>query len=137
MTENNISILTPKVIKLAAIRELNKLMNAVTGIESAVLTTEDGFEVAFRSINTDIDSSKLAAMASSLSAISNMSICETDLGTKYNSIIIESDKGYILIMDIDNDAFPMILNVVASKKAVLGQVIYHARAIVETFNLKV
>lgn len=134
MTENKVSILTPKVIKLAAIRELDKLMNSATGVESAVLTTEDGFEVAFRSANDDVDSSKLAAMASSLSAISNMSIFETNLGTEYNSIIIESDKGYIVIMDIDNEAFPMILNVVASKKAVLGQILYHARAVVEAFN---
>ncbi len=137
MTENKVSILTPKVIKLAAARELDKLMSATAGIESAVLTTEDGFEVAFKSIDNAVDSSKLAAMASSLSAISNMSIFETNLGTEYNSIIIESDKGYIVIMDIDNEAFPMILNVVASKNAVLGQILYHTRAVVEAFNRKV
>lgn len=137
MTENKVSILTPKVIKLAATRELDKLMSSTTGIESAVLTTEDGFEVAFRSIDSEVDSSKLAAMASSLSAISNMSIFETNLGTEYNSIIIESDKGYIVIMDIDNEAFPMILNVVASKNAVLGQILYHSRAVVEAFKRKV
>ncbi|AWM80402.1 diacylglyceryl transferase [Gammaproteobacteria bacterium ESL0073] len=137
MTENKVSILTPKVIKLAAARELEKLMSVTTGIESAVLTTEDGFEVAFKSIDNAVDPSKLAAMASSLSAISNMSIFETNLGTEYNSIIIESDKGYIVIMDIDNEAFPMILNVVASKNAVLGQILYHTRAVVEAFNRKV
>ncbi|AZS50351.1 hypothetical protein DM558_05985 [Entomomonas moraniae] len=137
MAENKVSVLTPKVIKLAAARELDKLMSVATGIESAVLTTEDGFEVAFKSTDETVDPSKLAAMASSLSAISNMSICETNLGTEYNSIIIESDKGYIVIMDIDNEAFPMILNVVASKNAVLGQILYHARAVVDAFNSKV
>lgn len=131
----DISVVIPKVAKAASAKELRRLMEADCGIESAILTTEDGFEVAVESIG-EVDSSKLAAMASSLSAISNMSVSETDLGTQYHSIIIESDRGYIVIMDIAYETFPMILNIVASKNAVLGQILYHARSVVDAFNRK-
>lgn len=126
----------PKTYRIVAARELARLMETGCGIETAILTTEDGFEVGAQSIKADVDSSKLAAMASSLSAISNMSVSETNLGAEYHSIIIESDYGYIIIMDIALETFPMILNIIADKTAVLGQVLYYARSVVKAFNGK-
>ncbi|UYZ82872.1 roadblock/LC7 domain-containing protein [Entomomonas sp. E2T0] len=134
MSENQ-QVVIPKVVQMISAKILNQLMQTDCGIESAILTTEDGFEVAVESVG-EVDSSKLAAMASSMSAISNMSVSESNLGTHYQSLIIESDRGYIVIMDVACDKFPMILNIVASKNTVLGQLLYHARGVVDAFNKK-
>ncbi|UYZ82877.1 roadblock/LC7 domain-containing protein [Entomomonas sp. E2T0] len=120
----------PKVLKVSADKLLKELVEADNGIETALVTTEDGFSVAIHSTE-QVESSKLAAMASSLSAIGNLSVEETNTGTKYHSMIIESDNGYVLIMDICHEAFPMILNIVASKKAILGRVIHSAKSVVD------
>ncbi|MFD1259838.1 roadblock/LC7 domain-containing protein [Entomomonas asaccharolytica] len=132
MSENQ-QVVIPKVAQVISAKILSQLIQTDCGIESAILTTEDGFEVAVESVG-EVDSSKLAAMASSLSAISNMSVSESNLGTQYQSLIIESDGGYIVIMDVAYDKFPMILNIVASKDTVLGQLLYHARSVVDAFN---
>ena len=119
-----------------ASKELYKLIKANCGIETVVLTTEDGFKIEAHSIKDDVDSSKFAALASTLSAISNMSVAETNLGTGYDCTIIESEYSYIIIMGITLKMVPMVLNVIASKEAILGKVLYHANKVVNTLKNK-
>lgn len=131
---NKEEVQIPKVLQTTINRLLKELVeNADNGIDTALVTTEDGFSLAFQS-NKEVESSKLAAMASSLSAIGNLSVSETQTGTKYHSMIIESDNGYVLIMDINHTELPMILNIVASKQAILGRVIHSAKSIVDTLQ---
>lgn len=117
-------------LQVSANKLLKELVEAENGIETALVTTEDGFSMAIHSTG-QVESSKLAAMASSLSAICNLSVAETQTGTKYHSMIIESDNGYVLIMDIGHETFPMILNIVASKRAILGRIIHSAKSVVD------
>lgn len=112
---------------------LKLLIQKLSGVKGAVITTGDGFEVAVNVVS-DTDGAKLAAMASSISAIGNMAVQETDLGSRHSSITIEGEDGYIFIMDIPNPSCPMILNVITSKSAVLGQVIYYAKHIVNKLS---
>jgi len=105
------------------------LLEKLNGVKGAVITTSDGFEVAMN-VMSDRDGAKLSAMASSLSAIGNMAVQETDLGSLHSSITIESEEGYIFIMNIPHSSRPLILIALTSKSAVLAQVVYHARQIV-------
>lgn len=65
-----------------------------------------------------------------------LTITETNLGTKYETILIESDKGYFLVMDIpiSDESFSMILNIVAPKTAVLGKIIYHTKILADSLS---
>lgn len=127
---NEESAIVSKKIRNMVSKELSKLIKANCGIETAVLTTEDGFKIESCSAKQDVDSLKLAALASTLSAISNMSVAETNLGEGYESAIIESEHCYIIIMDITLKTMAMVLIIIASKQAVLGKVLYHANKVV-------
>ena len=100
------------------------------GVNGAVITTIDGFEVAAIAMSEE-ESNKLSAMSSSISAIGEMAVAEANAGTHYQSITIESDSGYIFIVNIRYPGCPMLLSVVASKEAMLGKLIYYAKHVVE------
>ncbi len=108
---------------------LQYFMRKINGAKGAVIATSDGFEVA-ANIMSDVDGAKLAAMASSISAIGNMTVQETGMGSEHRCIVVEGDAGYIVIMDVAHPSCPMILNAITSKTAVLGQVIYYAKYVV-------
>lgn len=112
-------------LTLLAEKALETLMAEVHGAVSAVLSTVDGFAVAART-ETAEQGSRLAAMASSISAICSVVGEETQVGA-HQSISIESDNGYVVMVHIAHAVQPMILNLVADKTAVLGQMIYFAR----------
>lgn len=106
-------------------RALETLMSQVQGAVSAVVSTVDGFAVASRT-ETEVQGSKLAAMASSISAICSVVGEESQVGA-HQSILIESENGYVVMVNINSASNPMILNLVANKTAVLGQMIYFAK----------
>lgn len=124
--DGNISSLVRNV----SARLLNRLVANIDGIKAALISTVDGFEIA--AVSTDqSDIAKLSAVSSTLSAIGNMAILETDMGTQYRSVIIENDNGFLVIMDIQYKNYPMIFCVVASREAMLNQVIQQAKIIVD------
>ena len=127
------SLLVTDELRHGAERLLQLLVQKLSGVKGAVITTSDGFEVAVQVVS-DTDGAKLSAMASSISAIGNMAVQETGLGEVHQSITIEGDEGYIFIMDIHHPKCPMILNIITSKSAVLGQVVYYARHIVNKLS---
>ncbi len=127
------SQLVTEELRSSAGRLLQLLVQKLNGVKGAVITTSDGFEVAVNVVS-DTDGAKLSAMASSISAIGNMAVQETGIGSRHQSIVIEGDDGYIFIMDIQHPSCPMILNVITSKSAVLGQVIYYAKHIVKKLS---
>lgn len=106
-------------------RALETLMSQVQGAVSAVVSTVDGFAVASRT-ESEVQGSKLAAMASSISAICSVVGEESQVGA-HKSILIESENGYVVMVNINNAGNPMILNLVADKTAVLGQMVYFAK----------
>lgn len=112
-------------LTLLAEKALETLMSEVHGAVSAVLSTVDGFAVAARTDSAE-QGSRLAAMASSISAICSVVGEETEVGA-HRSISIESEHGYVVMVNIAHAVQPMILNLVANKSAVLGQMIYFAR----------
>jgi predicted regulator of Ras-like GTPase activity (Roadblock/LC7/MglB family) len=116
--------LPPHLIKLAE-NALKGLMGQVQGAAAAVVSTADGFDIASRLENTS-DGAKLAAMASSITAICSVVGEESGVGA-HESISIEFEKGYVVMIHVAHAAYPMILSVVAHKSAVLAQMVYFTK----------
>lgn len=74
-------------------RLLNRLVANISGIKAALISTVDGFEIAAECAESS-DIAKLSAVSSTLSAIGNMAMLETDMGTQYRSVTIENDNGF-------------------------------------------
>jgi predicted regulator of Ras-like GTPase activity (Roadblock/LC7/MglB family) len=98
-------------------------------ITSAIIATTDGFEIAVVAASKE-ESSKLSAISSSISAIGDMAVKEVDMGECHESITIESDRGYIVIMTIPHPDSPMVLSVAATKELTLGKLVYYAKLVV-------
>ncbi len=130
---NPASQLVSKETRSRASALLQFLVQKLNGVKGAVVTTGDGFEVAV-SAGSEADAAKLSAMASSISAIGSMAVQESNVGKQHESITIESDEGYIFIMDIHHPTCPMILSVVTTKSALLGQVIYYSKHVVKKLS---
>lgn len=116
--------LPPHLISLAE-KALETLMGQVRGAVSAVVSTADGFDVASRAEDS-AQGSRLAAMASSIAAICTVVGEESNIG-EHQSISIESEKGYVVMVHVTHPSNPMILSFVANKSAVLAQMIYFAK----------
>ena len=112
-------------LTLQAEKTLETLMGEVQGAVSAVLSTVDGFAVAVKT-DTEEQGARVAAMASSISAICSVVGEETEVGA-HHSITIQSENGYVVMVQVAHAVLPMILKLVANKTAVLGQMIYFAR----------
>lgn len=129
--EGNISSLVRDV----SARLLSRFVINITGIKSAVISTVDGFEIAAECTSPS-DAAKLSAVSSTLSAIGNMSIMETDMGNQYRSVVIENENGFLVVMDIQYKSYPMIFCAVASKEAILTRVLHQAQIIVDVIANK-
>jgi predicted regulator of Ras-like GTPase activity (Roadblock/LC7/MglB family) len=99
------------------------------GVKNAIISTADGFDVAVEAMSAE-EGAKLSALSSSISAIGQMAVKEVGAGERHQSIAIESDEGYIFIMDIHYPGCPLILSITASKEAMLGKLIYYAKQVV-------
>lgn len=115
-------------IQAAAVSALEELMRELGGLTAGVVATSDGFEVASRA-RPGVEVSKLAAMACSISALGGMVGFESEIGL-YQNVVVEADEGYVVIIDIPHPEYPMILNLVAGRDEVLGQVLYRAKRVV-------
>ncbi|MBL8297112.1 MAG: roadblock/LC7 domain-containing protein [Rhodanobacteraceae bacterium] len=103
-------------------RQLDALALAAPGLLCAVLLSADGFEVA--SLQTDKGSAaRLAAMASSLSAIAAAIAREAGLAES-NRMIIESANGTIVLANVPDTSPPLLLAVIVADGCVLGRLLW-------------
>lgn len=112
-------------IKSASEAVIHKLMDDVWGIKAIVISTEDGFEIAAYIENPD-HISRLAAMASSLAALGAIAGQESQLGICDN-ILIGAGNGYLLMLQAKHPKINLIISIITSKDAVIGQVLYFAK----------
>lgn len=104
---------------------LDTFAHATPGVASAVLLSADGFEVASLQAGKG-SAARLAAMGSSLSAIGSAIAKEAGI-VDCNRMIIESDSGTVVIMNIHDSKPPMSLAVVANEHSTLGQLLWAAK----------
>jgi hypothetical protein len=106
-------------------QQLEAFVSATSGVTLAVLTSGDGFEIAAhpRGLTTV---QRLAAMSSSLQALSEAMVQEAGL-VRIRNLIIESDGGTVIVLGIGNASPRLSLTVVASGDEILGRLLWASR----------
>ena len=104
---------------------IDLLFNKLSGVNALLVASVDGFPIAYRAI-IDVDANKVAAMASSFSALGVVVADESHIGSK-KVVTLEAEDGYVILLDISHIDFPMALSITASKNTVLAQTLYLAR----------
>ena len=104
---------------------IDLLFNKLSGVNALLVASVDGFPIAYRAI-IDVDANKVAAMASSFSALGVVVADESHIGSK-KVVTLEAEDGYVILLDISHIDFPMVLSITASKNTVLEQTLYLAR----------
>jgi hypothetical protein len=109
----------------AARQQLESFVTGNPGTTLAVLTSGDGFEIAThpRGLSTV---QRLAAMSSSLQALSEALVQESGL-TRIRNLIIETDGGTVIVLGVGKVTPRLSLTVVASGDEVLGRLLWASR----------
>lgn len=111
---------------IAALKSnLDSLLDAVPSIMGVFLATDDGFEITQAISGKQFEPAKLAAMSSSMVALSHALVGEIDLGETQN-MLIEARLGKVLLLSVATTP-ALSLTVIARPNATLGQVLVHSK----------
>jgi uncharacterized protein len=114
--------------------EIEALVRQTRGVDSAAVISGDGFEVA-SVLCAGVAGEKLAAMASSLLALSEAVVQELRMRSCRN-VIIETDAGSVVTMRIPATQRELLMSVLCSDVASLGAVLFATRAAAQTLGLR-
>ena len=106
-------------------RQLEAFVAAASGVKIAVLTSGDGFEITAHPQGLPTVQ-RLAAMSSSLQALSEAMVQEAGL-VRIRNLIIESEGGTVIVLGIGTVTPRLSLTVVASGDEVLGRLLWASR----------
>lgn len=112
----------PTSVQTLAHAEAQSMLNEVSGVTAVVIATVDGFDVA-SVIKGNAEASRIAAMASSISAISSVVSQEAQLG-RNKSVIIDTEAGFAVVYSVHREDAELVINVIANSSAILAQVTY-------------
>lgn len=107
--------------KAWAQQEAERLMQETSGVVAIVIATVDGFDVA--SVMRKGDANRVAAMASSIFAISAVVSQEANLG-RSRSVTIDTEEGFTVVHSVYRSDADLVVSVIAGQDAILGQVAY-------------
>ena len=124
-------ILRPLAMRAVQIK-LEHLLDMVPAVIGAFLATDDGFELTQVVSGKELEPARLAAMCSSMVALSHALVQESDLGESEN-LIIEAKKGKMLLLTIASQP-KLSLTVIARPSATLGQVLVHSKVCAEAIR---
>ena len=105
-------------------RRLQDLGSRQPAVILAVLTSDDGFEIA--AYRGSVNSGRVAAMSSSLQALSEALVREAGIGAGC-SVILEAQEGAIAVVRLACAAPRASLSIVASSGETLGRLLWVAR----------
>ncbi|RYG14926.1 MAG: hypothetical protein EON92_00075 [Burkholderiales bacterium] len=111
----------PEQVRQAAASAVNALQ-ALSGVVAVVVATADGFDIASH-LNRGIDASRIAAMASSISAIGAVVGQEGKLGT-CRHVTIGTTDGFVHLCTVPRADGDLVVNVIADGGAILAMVAY-------------
>jgi predicted regulator of Ras-like GTPase activity (Roadblock/LC7/MglB family) len=109
----------------AARQQLESFITGTPGATLAVLTSGDGFEIAAHPRGLPAVQ-RLAAMSSSLQALSEAMVQEAGL-VRIRNLIIESDGGTVIVLGIGKVTPRLSLTVVATGDETLGRLLWASR----------
>lgn len=112
--------LAPEV-KAVAAREAERLLAEIEGVTAVVVASIDGFDIA--SAMKIGDASRVAALASSISALGMVVSQEAQLGLS-KSVTIGTDSGFAMVYSVHRPDTELVVIVIAGGAALLGQVAY-------------
>jgi predicted regulator of Ras-like GTPase activity (Roadblock/LC7/MglB family) len=113
-------------------REARKLVDELEGVMAVVVATIDGFNVA-SAITSDMDPARVAAMASSIVAISSVVAEEARLG-RHKSVIVQTESGFAVFCSVYRRDVELVINVLAREATVLALVAYRATRLARTLT---
>lgn len=102
-------------------QEAERLLQEISGVVAIVVATVDGFDVA--SAMRQGDATRVAAMASSIFAISAVVSQEASLG-RSRSVTIDTEDGFTVVHSVYRPEADLVVSVIAGQDAILGQVAY-------------
>lgn len=108
--------------KLAA-QEVTAFLDEIAGMNAIVVAFVDGFDVA--SAVKKGEAARIAALASSISAISAVVSQEASLGTE-KSVTINTHDGFAVVFSAPRKDADLVVIAIAGGQAILGQVSYRA-----------
>ncbi|MDO9436912.1 roadblock/LC7 domain-containing protein [Hydrogenophaga sp.] len=112
---------------------LGELRRETPGMLNATLATADGLTLA-STLSNSHEADRLAAMSSSLAGLSSALTRETGHGTP-RQLILSSDQGHIVSMQVPLPTGEVVLTVVTTHKAVLGKLLWSCRQTAEQMTL--
>lgn len=119
----------PALVKTLAQREAQALLDEIGGVTAVVVATVDGFDVA--SAMRSGDAARVAAMASSISAISSVVSQEANLG-RNKCVTIDTESGFAVVYSVHRTDAELVINVIADGSAILAQVNYRTAQFAKT-----
>lgn len=112
----------PDGLAQAAQRAASACLTEVVGVNAVVIATVDGFDLA-AAVRDGHDAARIAAMASSISAISAMVAREAGLGN-IKSVTIGTDNGFAIVHAVARPDVELVIHVIADGDAMLAQVMH-------------
>jgi predicted regulator of Ras-like GTPase activity (Roadblock/LC7/MglB family) len=112
-------------LRRACREEVERLVTQTIGVDSAAVVSGDGFEIASM-LRHGVAGEKLAAMASSLLALSEAVVRELRMQVCRN-VIIESERGSVVTLRVPAARRELLISVLCSDAASLGSVLFAAR----------
>jgi predicted regulator of Ras-like GTPase activity (Roadblock/LC7/MglB family) len=95
----------------------------IRGIDYIMLCSTDGFELASVYKKNPYNSTKLAAVSSSILAMVNAFLKEIQL-TGCQSITLDAENGKAILTSIPAPHHPMVMVTLSNKDVLLGQLLY-------------
>jgi uncharacterized protein len=114
-----------RVEKVWCQRQIDTLVAANVGVEGALICSADGFEIA-TNLPPPLSAARLSAMTSSQVALGE-AICVEGAIAPCINVVIEAERGWVLMMNIPNGRRKLLLTVKAAAGAMLGQVLWAVR----------
>jgi predicted regulator of Ras-like GTPase activity (Roadblock/LC7/MglB family) len=121
--------LAPAARRMAQV-EADKILQEIDGITAVVVATTDGFDIA-SALRSSLDPTRIAAMASSISAIAYVVSEEAKLGLG-KRVTIETDAGLAVVVSVPRTDTELVLIVISDGRTLLGQIAYRTTAAAHT-----
>jgi predicted regulator of Ras-like GTPase activity (Roadblock/LC7/MglB family) len=112
-------------VKIAE-RCIAELSSSVTGINSVLLATSDGFEMALVTNQANLDGGKISAVSSSILSMIQSFTAEIKL-VNCQSLILDAQNGKAIIAGVPCKQVPLVLVVLTTEQVLLGQALHGMR----------
>jgi predicted regulator of Ras-like GTPase activity (Roadblock/LC7/MglB family) len=114
-------------------RGLSDLVQLATGVDTALIATPDGFEVAYVARVQMVNAARLAAMSSSMLALGDAMARELAFKT-CAQIVMEATGGFLLVSALPCARAELVLSALAPTTSTLGMAMVAMRRCAKTIG---